>query len=138
MTGYGGNVMAVCRFLISFAAFIACCSPTLADTVNSFRHSHGLPALHRSGALQAMASRHAKSMAARHSMDHEGFYSERGRAGARAENVAFGCGTESCAIGMWEGSAGHRANMLLSDVKSYGLASAAGGGTRYWCLILGR
>ena len=61
-----------------------------------------------------------------------------GRAGARAENVAFGCGTESCAIGMWEGSAGHRANMLLSDVKSYGLASAAGGGTRYWCLILGR
>src|SRR5262249_24528081 len=126
------------RLLIAFATIVSCCAPTLADTVNSFRHAHGLRALHRSGALQAMASRHASSMAARRSMDHEGFYSERGRAGARAENVAFGCNTESCAIRVWEASAGHRANMLLSDVRSYGLASAAGGSTRYWCLILGR
>ena len=133
-----GNAMAAARLLISFAALIACCSSALADTVNSFRHAHGLPALRHSGALQAMASRHAKSMATRHSMDHEGFYSKRGPAGARAENVAFGCATESCAIRMWEGSAGHRANMLLPDVKSFGLASASGGGTRYWCLILGR
>jgi uncharacterized protein YkwD len=130
--------MAVRRFVISFAIIIACCSPTLADTLNSFRHTHGLPALHRSDALQAMAARHARSMAARQSMDHAGFYSERGAAGARAENVAWGCGTESCAIRMWEGSAGHRANMLLTDVRSYGLASAAGGRSRYWCLVLGK
>jgi uncharacterized protein YkwD len=130
--------MAVRRFIISFVTLITCCSPTLADTLNSFRQAHGLPALHRSGALQAMASRHARSMAARQSMDHAGFYSERGAAGARAENVAWGCTTESCAIRMWEGSAGHRANMLLSDVRSYGLASAAGGRNRYWCLVLGR
>lgn len=133
-----GNVLAVRRFLISFATLIACCTPMLADTLNSFRQAHGLPALHRSGALQAMASRHARSMAARQSMDHAGFYSERGAAGARAENGALGCTTESCAIRMWEGSAGHRANMLLSDVRSYGLASAAGGRKRYWCLVLGR
>jgi len=130
--------MAICRFLIAFTAFIACSSPTLADTVNSFRRAQGLPALHQSGKLQAMAARHARSMAARGSMDHDGFYSQRGPAGARAENVAFGCATETCAISMWEGSAGHRANMLLSDAKSYGLASATGAGTRYWCLILGR
>ena len=134
----GGNVMAACRFLIAFAAFIAGSSPTLADTVNSFRRANGLPALHQSGKFQAMAATHARSMAARGSMDHEGFHSQRGPAGARAENVAFGCGTENCAIRMWEGSAGHRANMLLADARSYGLASAAGGGTRYWCLILGR
>jgi len=138
LTGRRGTIMAVHRFLISFVALIACCSPTLADTINSFRRAHGLPVLHQSGKLQAMAARHASSMAARGSMDHDGFYSQRGPAGARAENVAFGCPTESCAVGMWEGSAGHRTNMLLKDVRSYGLASAAGGGTRYWCLILGR
>lgn len=126
------------RFLISFVTLIVCCSPTLAETLNSFRHAHGLLALHHSGALQAMAQRHARSMAARHSMDHAGFFSERGRAGARAENVAAGCATESCAISIWAGSAGHRENMLLPDVRGYGLASAAGGGSRYWCLLLGR
>ncbi|MFZ0402157.1 MAG: CAP domain-containing protein [Pseudolabrys sp.] len=94
--------------------------------------------MHRSPNLQAMAQRHARSMAARHSMDHAGFYSERGPRGARAENVAFGCATESCAISMWEGSSGHRTNMLLPDVRSYGIASATGGGQRYWCLVLGQ
>jgi hypothetical protein len=55
-------------------------------------------------------------MAARRLMDHDRFYSQRGPLGARAENVAYGCATESCAMRMWDG--GHRANMLLSDVKS--------------------
>jgi hypothetical protein len=58
-------------------------------------------------------------MAARQSMDHDGFYSDRGPMGALAENVAWGCATESCAMRMWENSSGHRANMLLSDVKNY-------------------
>jgi uncharacterized protein YkwD len=71
-------------------------------------------------------------------VDHDGFYSDRGPMGALAENVAWGCATESCAMRMWENSSGHRANMLLSDVKNYGLASAAGGRTRYWCLVVGR
>jgi uncharacterized protein YkwD len=71
-------------------------------------------------------------------MDHEGFYSERGPRGARAENVAYGCATEGCAMHMWENSSGHRTNMSLTDVKSYGLASASGGRDRYWCLIVGR
>ena len=124
--------------IIAIGMFAACCSPTLADTLNSFRHAHGLPALHRSAGLQSMAQRHAQSMAARGSMDHSGFHSERGPRGARAENVAWGCATESCAIRMWENSSGHRANMLLTDVKSYGLASAAGGKNRYWCLVVGR
>jgi uncharacterized protein YkwD len=74
--------------------------------------------------MQAMAQCPANSMAARHSMDHFGFFTKRGPAGARAENVPWGCATESCTISIWEGSAGHRANMLLSDVRSYGMASA--------------
>jgi len=121
------------HILIALAIFVGWVSPTLADTINSFRKAHGLPALHRSGNLQAMAQRHANSMAARRSMDHDGFYSQRGPRGARAENVAYGCATESCA-----NSGGHRANMLLSGVKSYGLASTSGGRDSYWCLIVGR
>jgi uncharacterized protein YkwD len=124
------NVLAA----IAFAAF---CSPAPADTVNSFRHAHGLPPLHHSRTMQAMAQRHANSMATRHLMDHAGFLTERGLVGARAENVAWGCATQSCAIDVWEGSAGHRANMLLSGIRSYGMASATSGGRRYWCLELG-
>ena len=126
------------RALLSIAALAICCSPTSAETLNSFRHAHGLPALNRSNAMQAMAQRHARSMAARHSMDHADFYTERARGGARAENVAAGCASESCAIDLWAGSAGHRVNMLLPDVRHYGLASAASGGTRYWCMVLGQ
>ena len=126
------------HILIALAIFMGGVSPTLADTLNSFRKTHGLSALHRSGNLQAMAQRHANSMAARRSMDHDRFHSQRGPLGARAENVAYGCTTESFAMRMWENSGGHRANMLLSDVKSYGLASASGGRDRYWCLIVGR
>jgi uncharacterized protein YkwD len=126
------------RILIALIVLAAVGSAARAETLNSFRHAHGLPALHHSGPLQAMAQRHARSMAARHSMDHADFYSERGRAGARAENVAAGCASESCVMSLWADSSGHRANMLLPDVRSYGLASATGGGTRYWCLVLGR
>ena len=126
------------RILIALIVLAAVGSAARAETLNSFRHAHGLPALHHSGPLQAMAQRHARSMAARHSMDHADFYTERGRAGARAENVAAGCSSESCVMSLWADSSGHRANMLLPDVRSYGLASAASGGTRYWCLVLGR
>ncbi|MBI4366650.1 MAG: CAP domain-containing protein, partial [Deltaproteobacteria bacterium] len=46
--------------------------------------------------------------------------------------------TEDCAIRMWAKSAGHRRNMLMKGVSSYGLASAsAANGRRYWVLELG-
>ena len=126
------------RTLVALTLVAASAGAALAETLNTFRHAHGLSALHRTESLQAMAQHHARSMAARHSMDHADFYAERGRSGARAENVAAGCASESCVMTLWAESSGHRANMLLSDVRSYGLASAAGGGTRYWCLVLGR
>jgi len=126
------------RILIAAVTIAGYCSPALSETLNTFRHTHGLAPLQRSGTLQAMAHRHAQSMAMRRTIDHSGFYAERGRAGARAENVAAGCASESCAIALWAGSSGHRENMLLSDVRRYGLASAAGGGQRFWCLVLGR
>jgi uncharacterized protein YkwD len=121
------------RILVTLVALACCCSPAFSATLNSFRHVHGLPALQRSGTLQAMAQRHASSMATRRTIDHSGF-TGRSRAGARAENVAAGCASESCAIALWAGSPGHRENMLLTDVRKYGLASSG----QYWCLVLGR
>ena len=100
----------------------------------SARSSGAAPQPHPAGS----GAKPRQKLAARHSMDHAGFYSERGPAGARAENVAWGCGTENCAVRIWEELSGHRANMLLADVKNYGIASATGGGSRYWCLVLGR
>jgi uncharacterized protein YkwD len=122
------------RIMVTLAALACSCPAAFSETLNSFRHAHGLPALQRSGVLQAMAHRHAQSMAMRGTMDHSGFYTERGKAGARAENVAAGCASESCAIALWAGSSGHRQNMLLPDVRKYGLASSKG----YWCLVLGQ
>jgi uncharacterized protein YkwD len=55
--------------MLGLAVVAACGSLALADTLNSFRHAHGLAPLQHSRAMQAMAQRHANSMAARHSMD---------------------------------------------------------------------
>ena len=90
--------MCGCRILIALTFLVICCSPTLADTLNSLGKAHGLPALHRSGTLQAMTQRHANNMASHRSMDHDGFYSQRGPRGARVENIAYGCASESCAM----------------------------------------
>jgi uncharacterized protein YkwD len=63
----------------------------------------------------------------------------RGRAGARAENVAYGCAASACTIKQWINSSGHRTNMLRGDISSYGLASAVSkSGRRYWSLELGQ
>src|SRR5262249_14951056 len=70
----------VLGILVALAAVVCCCPPAFSETLNSFRHAHGLPALQRSGALQTMAHRHAQSMAVRGTMDHSGFYTERGKA----------------------------------------------------------
>ena len=94
--------MCGCRILIALTFLVICCSPTLADTLNSFGKAHGLPALHRSGTLQAMTQRHANNMASHRSMDHDaGFTPNAGlaarglkisRTGARAKAAQCACG----------------------------------------------
>jgi uncharacterized protein YkwD len=113
---------------------------TAADamTLNAFRAAHGRPALRVSPALAALAQSHATSMARRSSLDHAGFMQHRGPSGATAENVLWGCADAGCAVRYWSRSAGHRRNMLRTDVSHYGLASAtSSNGRRYWALELG-
>ncbi len=122
--------------LLAAAAFAA---PANALDLNSFRAQHGRPALSVSSTLSAMAYEQANSMANRNHLDHNGFRQRFAfSGGTHAENVAFGCATEDCAIRMWSRSGGHRRNMLRGDVSAYGLASATGAnGRRYWALELG-
>jgi uncharacterized protein YkwD len=109
-----------------------------AAPVNDFRAAHGRSALKSDSNLTALARSHAEDMARRESLDHAGFMQSRGPAGARAENVAYGCADSPCTVRQWINSSGHRTNMLLPGVNSYGLASAVSkSGRRYWALELG-
>jgi hypothetical protein len=87
-------------------------------------------------ALHALAQQHAHDMARRNSLDHAGFKSLRGPAGAVAENVAVGCDTEACARRMWMQSAPHRANMMLGGCQAVASAVSANG-RRYWAMEIG-
>jgi uncharacterized protein YkwD len=124
----------------AFAAGALLATPASALDLNSFRAQHGRPALSVSSTLSALAYSQAHSMAARTRLGHAGFRVRVAGLGGgmHAENVAFGCPDEDCAIRMWARSGGHRANMLRGDVAAYGIASATGAnGRRYWALELG-
>jgi uncharacterized protein YkwD len=113
-------------------------TPADATTLNGFRAANGLKGLRQDASLTAMASSHSHDMARRNSLDHNGFMQSRGPGGARAENVAFGCGDAACAIRVWSNSAGHRRNMLIPSLTRYGIASATSSkGRKYWTLMLG-
>ena len=124
---------------LTLAAF-ALANPAAALDINSFRAQHHRHALRHSAALAGAAYAHAHSMASRRRLDHANFRSRTANmgGGVHAENVAFGCETEDCAIRMWSRSGGHRRNMLRGDVSAYGIASARGdNGRHYWVLELG-
>lgn len=124
-----------CAALAMAPALLA--APASALDVNSFRAQHKLPPLSVSSMLSAAAYSHASDMASRRSLDHNGFR-QRMAGSTGAENVAYGCDTEDCATRMWAKSAGHRRNMLMKGISSYGIASATSpDGRRYWALELG-
>src|SRR5690349_5892931 len=122
--------------------------PAHALDVNSFRAQHKLPPLAYSSAYAGAAQAHANSLARRDHLDHAGFRERVAAIGSRAaENVAYiqcrrgtatqtgsllgalfgasggsGCASADAAYRMWARSPGHRANMLMHGITSYGLA----------------
>jgi len=125
--------------LLAFTVAVFASTSALALDLNSFRAANGLKPLRVNARFASAANAHAKDMAQRGSMDHNGFQERMGKiARTAAENVAWGCETQDCVFQMWAGSYGHRANMLRTDITGYGLASAKGAnGQRYWTLELG-
>jgi uncharacterized protein YkwD len=126
------------RLAFPVAALLAA-TPALAMDLNSYRAAHGRMALMPRGVLMGIAYAHAVDLARRQHLDHRGFRQRMGAvASTAAENVSYGCATEDCAIRQWARSGGHRRNMLMGGVSSYGIASAVGAnGKRYWVLELG-
>ena len=126
-------------FALAGLAAAVLATPASALDLNGFRAQHGRAPLSASSRLAAAAYEHAHHLAARKQLDHNGFRQRLGAvASTAAENVAFGCETQDCVIRMWAKSGGHRRNMLMAGVSSYGIASAtADNGRKYWVLELG-
>ena len=78
--------------------------------LNSFRTSHKRPPLHVHAGLAAAADAHARDLAGRNRLDHNGFRERLGAVstGAAAENVSYGCEDEPRAIRQWSRSSGRR------------------------------
>ncbi len=125
--------------LVLVLGVVLAAAPARALDLNGFRRAHHLAPLTMSGALSAAADEHARDLARRNHLDHNGFRARLGPiAGTAAENVLVGCLDEACAIRVWAHSPGHRRNMLMRGVSAYGIASAtATNGRRYWVLELG-
>lgn len=124
---------------LSIIVTLTLASPALALDLNSFRAQHKLPALKHSALLAGAAYEHARDLARRNHLDHDGFYERMGMiSSTAAENVLVGCRDAPCAYRVWANSPGHRRNMLMKGLTRYGLASAtAENGRMYWVLELG-
>jgi uncharacterized protein YkwD len=103
---------------------------------NELRRAHGLPAVQISEVLRRAARAHSDDMAIRRFFDHVDpngrtpFDRMRAHGHARpaAENIAHGQHTPEEAMGAWLRSPGHRANLLLPDVRQLGVGLRDG----YW------
>ena len=115
--------------------------------VNAFRIKNGRGAVVLDARLTKAAAMQSENQAERSWIGHYGPGGSRAkdraaRAGYRAkiasENVASGQKSFSDAMRSWEGSAGHRENLLRPQVTAIGAAMAKDvSGRAYWTLVLG-
>jgi uncharacterized protein YkwD len=117
----------------------------VASIISQYRKAHGLAAVKLDAELTAVAERQAQAMAKRGIMDHNvaAPFSMRMagvRVGAAGENLAEATKTWAETIQLWEGSAGHNANLLLADATHIGIAVAYSEATHeaFRALVIGR
>lgn len=113
--------------------------------INDFRARNGMGPLRRSAKLSAVAQAHACDNAARSSFSHEGsdgsdLTIRLGRAGyafrRAGENTGLGfAGSPDRMMAFWQGSAKHRANLLLDGISEAGLGVTQGDRPA-WVLVL--
>lgn len=117
-----------------------------ATATNSVRNGAGLPPVRPDPVLAQVAARHACDMAKRGRMTHKGTSTPgpgpRVKAAGyapvvTAENIAAGPFSQERVLAEWNGSDGHRANMLIPQVRDYGIGQAIGpdGRTRFWAAV---
>jgi uncharacterized protein YkwD len=115
--------------------------------VNAFRIKNRRGTVALDARLTKAAARQSETQAKRNRIGHDGPGGSRpkdraARAGYRAkiasENVASGQKSFSDVMQSWEGSAGHRENLLRPEVTAIGVAMAKSSSDRpYWTLVLG-
>ncbi|SNR40454.1 Cysteine-rich secretory protein family protein [Paracoccus sediminis] len=117
-----------------------------ANATNAVRSGAGLPPVRPDPVLARVAAQHACDMAKRGRMTHKG--SATAGPGPRvkaagyapmvtAENIAAGPFSQERVLAEWDASEGHRANMLIPQVRDYGIGQAIGpdGRTRFWAAV---
>ncbi len=112
----------------------------------AYRHAHGLSEVAIDPALMALAQSQANAMAHADHLSHEvaGSLDHRLNAahhakGYAVENVSAGYADADAALGGWQRSAGHNANLLDTRMRRMGIAAADAPGTRfktYWALMM--
>lgn len=131
----------------------ATCLPTTPDqnrqgatATNAVRRGPGLAPVRPDPLLARVAAGHACDMAMRGRMTHRGSSSSgpgprvknAGYAPAvTAENIAAGPFSLDRVLAEWNASGGHRANMLIPQLRHYGIGQAIGpdGRTRFWAAV---
>lgn len=119
-----------------------------ASATNATRRARGLPALRSSTTLAEVAARHACDMARRGVMSHRGsatkgpmqrLKKQGYRPRVAAENIAAGPFDQTRVLQEWVRSRGHLANILIPQVRDYGIGKAVGadGRTVYWAAVYG-
>ncbi|WP_246020811.1 CAP domain-containing protein [Paracoccus subflavus] len=113
---------------------------------NLVRRGAGLAPMRADPLLARVAADHACDMAGRGRMTHRGSLTDgpgpRVKAAGyapsvTAENIAAGPFSLNRVLAEWNGSASHRANMVIPRLRDYGIGQAIGpdGRTRFWAAI---
>ena len=114
--------------------------------ISAYREAHHLPPVILDESLIRIAQAQADAMAGANHLSHEiaGSLDHRldaahHRKGYAVENVSAGYATADAAIGGWQRSAAHNANLLYGPMRHMGIAAADAPGTRFktfWALVM--
>lgn len=133
---------AACIF--GFVAVAPAHASDYASQISAFRRANKLSAVTQDSKLAAVALIQAQAMSASGKVDHDvaGPFSVRVarlRKSKAAENVAAGFLSFPETLKQWEGSPGHRANLLMPGARKVGVASVANPKSPYrmfWAMVI--
>jgi uncharacterized protein YkwD len=129
-------------FSLGFAAGAA--AGDYASAISAYRRAHGLSAVRSDGRLGAVALKQAQAMASTGTVSHSagGNFAMRVsalRKSRAAENIGAGFLTFAEMLKQWEGSTGHRENLLMASARRVGVASADNPRSPYrkfWAMVI--